>query len=333
MHTVGDEARPLSHEALWHSTDTSIVHLVMIEDVERHCGKDLAEPVGIAMVERADHVDVLRYMCEVPLYQGLSLALTTLKDVVQYLCELPRDQGVDPSAEGNHAIRASAAHGHVDVVRYLCELPRGRGVNPSAHCNFAIRAAAQHGHVDVVRCLCELPRDRGEDPSARHYCAIRAAARHGHVDVVRYLCELPRDRGEDPSPLHSGVIWLAAQHGHVDVVRYLCELPSDRGADPQPCRITIESKLFRPQLQVVRYLCCLPVMQSTRAATSMYNVGSPPTIPKHAHLELDNCFESMTARRTARLPVLALCALVRGAHHRGTRLYIAMAFVGAGIPH
>ena len=212
------------------------------------------------------------------------------------------------------------------AMRCLYQVPLDRGVGTTPGKN-GVKTTAL---TNIVMCMSP---DQVVRPSVEDNYALHCAASQGHMDVVRHLCELPSDRGVDPSARRNDTIRMAASHGHVDVVRYLCELPSDRGVDPQPCRITIESKLFRPQLQVVRYLCCLPVMQSTRAATSMYNVGSPPTIPKHAHLELDNCFESMTARRTARLPVLALCALVRGAHHRGTRLYIAMAFVGAGIPH
>ena len=262
----------------------------MIEDVERHCGKDLAEPVGIAMVERADHVDVLRYMCEVPLYQGLSLALTTLKDVVQYLCELPRDQGVDPSAEGNHAIRAAAAHGHVDVVRYLCELPRGRGVNPSAHCNFAIRAAAQHGHVDVVRCLCELPSDRGVDPAARDNNAIVWAVHNGHLDVVRYLSEFPANRGVNPAACGNAAIRSAARYGHVNVVRYLSGVLSSHSQHIQCTPRDV------PPNQAVQ--CLYQVHAMALAATWKRRPGFGE-------------YHTLFARMSARRPVLVLHSLVR----------------------
>ena len=72
---------------------------------------------------------------------------------------------MDPSANGNNAVRWAAANGHLDVVRYLCELPVDRGVDPSTDDNCAVRLAAANGHLDVVRYLCELPVDRGVDPS------------------------------------------------------------------------------------------------------------------------------------------------------------------------
>ena len=49
-------------------------------------------------------------------------------DVVRYLCELPPDRGVDPSADGNYAVRYAAEKGHLNIVRYLCDLPFSRGV-------------------------------------------------------------------------------------------------------------------------------------------------------------------------------------------------------------
>ena len=41
-------------------------------------------------------------------------------DVVRYLCELPADRGVNPAAQDNYAIRWAALNDHVGVVRYLC---------------------------------------------------------------------------------------------------------------------------------------------------------------------------------------------------------------------
>ena len=109
------------------------------------------------MVESDDHVDVVRYMCDLPRDRGggsprgnLGVHRTTLTNMVRYLCELPPDRGVSPSAQSNHAIRTAACHGYVDVVRYLCELPLDRGVDPSAVNNDAIRAAAKCGHVEPV---------------------------------------------------------------------------------------------------------------------------------------------------------------------------------------
>ena len=171
-----------------------------------------------------------------------------------------------------------------------------------------------------MRYLCELPPDRGVDPSAQGNHAIRAAASHGQLDSVRYLCELPRDRGVDPSAGDNHAIRAAASHGQLDIVRYLCELPPDRGVDPQACHITIFPCLLKSQSQVVRYLSCLPGMPPRTAATSMYTVPEMTTGTAQQRWELDNCYNSMTVRRMARQPVLALCAVIGGPHHRGERL-------------
>ena len=171
-----------------------------------------------------------------------------------------------------------------------------------------------------MRYLCELPPDRGVDPSAQGNHAIRAAASHGQLDSVRYLCELPRDRGVDPSAGDNHAIRAAASHGQLDIVRYLCELPPDRGVDPQACHITTFPCLLKSQSQVVRYLSYLPGMPPRTAATSMYTVPEMTTSTALERWELDNCYDSMTVRRMARQPVLALCAVIGGPHHRGGRL-------------
>ena len=95
-------------------------------------------------------------------------------------CGTCADRGVDPSANGNYAVRLAAKQGHLDVVRYLCELPADRGVDPSANDNCAVRWASKEGRLDVVRYLCELPADRGVDRSAVRW-------EEAHSDVVRYL--------------------------------------------------------------------------------------------------------------------------------------------------
>ena len=215
------------------------------------------------------------------------------------------------------AIREAAAHGYVDVVRYLCDLPPDRGVDPSELYNSAIREAAAHGHVDVVRYLCGQPRDRGVDPSARDDEAILFAAQNGHVDMVRYLCDLPPDRGVDPSARDNHALKQAALHGHVDVVRYLCDRPPDRGVDLRTCR---SLELGRWHGQVARCVGCLPVMQSNCAAATVHDER---TMAHRENRELGYICETMTARRAARLPVLALCALVREPHDRGRPLVCA----------
>ena len=151
---------------------------------------------------------------------------------------------MDPSANGNNAVRWAAANGHLDVVRYLCELPVDRGVDPSADDNDAVRLAAGDGHLDVVRYLCELPVDRGVDPSANDNDAIASAATSNHLDV---------DRGADSSSDDDSSVDSAATSDHLDVVRYLCDLPVNRGVDPS----TVAGMLAeQPRLSdTARYLC------------------------------------------------------------------------------
>ena len=132
-------------------------------------------------------------------------------DVVRYLCELPLNRGVDPSAHNSRSVQWAAYNGAVDVVRYLCELPQNRGVDPSAHNNGGILHAADSGYVHVVRYLCELPRHRGVDP-VRAVCfpyAMRAShadRARTFVDLVRYLCELPL-----PQAVHLQVVAAACE--------------------------------------------------------------------------------------------------------------------------
>ena len=149
---------------------------------------------------------------------------------------------------------------------------------------------------------CDLPRDRGVDSSAEGNQAIWVAAEHGELDVVRYLYDLPRDRGVDPSAAGNRAIMGAAEYGQLDVVRYLCDLPRDRGVDPRACHAVKESGI---QSQVLRYLRCVAVRQFHPAAGN----------------EVSNGYDAMTARSAARLPVLALWALVRGHHGRVARVW------------
>ena len=213
----------------------------------------------------------------------------------------------------------AAIRGHVDVVRYLCELPPDRRVDPSAHQNCAIRHAARLGKADVVQYLCGLPRDRGVDPSTLHNYSIRRAAWLGHVDVVRYLCELPPDRGVDPSTLNSGAIHTAANQGHVDVVRYVLNLPPERGVAPPPFGAT--SLTF--DVRTARYLSWLVKLwhrrQSARVASGR-STHSLTTFREFTWCNLDASYHRygrMVERMSARLPVLALRALVREPNHRG----------------
>ena len=240
-------------------------------------------------------------------------------NVVQYLCGLPPHRGVNPSGCNNLAIVKAASRGHVDVVRYLCELPPQRGVNPSTANNRAIKHAASNGHLEVVKYLCDLPLNRGVDPST---CVVTCAASKGKLDVVRYLCDLPLNRGVDPSADHNSAIQEAARFGRLDVVRYLRDLPPHRGVEPSACSIVTQAAPSRHQLRVVRYLSTWPAMQSSFSAMHME--------------KFHNHFPSIVARRMARLPVLALCALgmrvAIGAHGGGRDAVEAVVGDTAALP-
>ena len=129
-----------------------------------------------------------------PPFEGQHRMATDL-NVVRYLCELPLDRGVDPSADNNSAVVVSIQYnGQVDVMQCLCELPLDRGVDPSADNNYAVYAVARRGHLDVVRYLCELPRRRGVDP-VRAVLVPDGVSTWANpwrtcLDLVRCLCEL-----------------------------------------------------------------------------------------------------------------------------------------------
>ncbi len=253
---------------------------------------DLAECNHIqgiaALVERVDslqlnewlltaaqwgHVDVVRYLCELPLIDGVfpdvenNAALIDASEcghleVVRYLCELPLDRGVDPGANNNEALLWAVRFGFFDIVRYLCELPLHRGVDPSAEKegSSVLSCAAGCGRLNIVRYLCELPLERGVDPGAVHNAAIRAAAKHNQEAVVKYLHELPLERGVYPGACNNEALRYGAHRGFLNVVKFLCELPLVRGVDPS----VRESEVLilavdNGHLEIVRYLCELPL--------------------------------------------------------------------------
>ena len=70
-------------------------------------------------------------------------------DVVRYLCELPGDRGVNPGADGSYAIRQAAMNNHVGVVRYLWAAlppPSQRIVQCASHTSQACDTTGQYLH-------------------------------------------------------------------------------------------------------------------------------------------------------------------------------------------
>ena len=135
---------------------------------------------------------------------------------------------VDPSADGNYAIRLASQFGHVAVVASLLAARDDSGrlcVDPSANDNEAIRLASRNGHEAVVASLLAARDDSGRlcvDPSACDNEAIRLASQNGHVAVVGRLLTDPR---VDPSALDNAAIQAASLNGHVAVVDRLLADP------------------------------------------------------------------------------------------------------------
>ena len=57
---------------------------------------------------------------------------------------------VDPSEDGNYAIRMASINGHTEVVRLLLQ---DRRVDPSDDNNKSIKWASRNGHTDIVKLL------------------------------------------------------------------------------------------------------------------------------------------------------------------------------------
>ena len=96
-------------------------------------------------------------------------------DILRYLCELPAGQGVNACTRtrGNAVITEAARGGHLDVVRYLCDLPH--------HADCPAVSSAVNGVRDVVdgdttvpRCCARLIRAVAHMPANRYYGQSRA---------------------------------------------------------------------------------------------------------------------------------------------------------------
>src|SRR5690606_6818132 len=71
----------------------------------------------------------------------------------------------------------ASTNGHLEIVQ---ELLKDNRVNPSAQGNEAIRVASKNGHLEIVR---ELLKDNRVDPSTLNNWTIREASRNGHLEV------------------------------------------------------------------------------------------------------------------------------------------------------
>jgi len=112
-------------------------------------------------------------------------------DVVRYLCELPHGAIADVRTA---ALKAAAGNGEVDTVRCVWEL-----VEPStAMWRAGFLRAASTGHVDVMRYLWGQRDDPTAWPttSVTDWCVpLDLAAEGDHIDAVRFMCDLPDGPG------------------------------------------------------------------------------------------------------------------------------------------
>ncbi|KAJ3067142.1 hypothetical protein HDU98_009663 [Podochytrium sp. JEL0797] len=129
--------------------------------------------------------------------------------------------GLDPSVDGNRALRAAAAKGQLGVANLLLGDPR---VNPADADNRAICEASRYGRVEMVE---RLLQDARVDPADVDNLAIHLASEHGHVGVVERLLQ---DARVDPSGGDNSPIRVASQKGHVGVVEKLLQ---DARVDPE----------------------------------------------------------------------------------------------------
>ncbi|GBG34276.1 Ankyrin-2 [Hondaea fermentalgiana] len=139
---------------------------------------------------------------------SLLLASASWSGLTEVVEELLRDADVDPSAEGQSAIRAASANGHAATVAVLLQ---ANGVDPSVLQNEALRFASRGGHLDVVKLLLAHPR---VDPTAEDSEALTAAAAGGRSEIVQILLQ---DGRADPTATNNLGIRMALENGHEDV--------------------------------------------------------------------------------------------------------------------
>jgi len=147
-----------------------------------------------------------------------------IKEVSEYglIDEVKRllDKGVDPSINGNYAIRMASQNGHTEIVRLLLQDER---VDPSINGNYAIRMASRNGHTDIVKLLLQ---DERVDPSVYDNNVIRGASQYGYTEIVKLLLQ---DERVDPTTDDNSAIRWSSYYGHIGVVKLLLQ---DERADP-----------------------------------------------------------------------------------------------------
>lgn len=139
--------------------------------------------------------------------------------VVEMLLADPR---VDPTADGNEALRVAAIEGHCEVVEALLKHPR---VDPSAAILVAMNKASKHTERIALRLL----HDDRVDPAAQNNLYLRCAAAYGLSLLVEHLLRLPR---VDPAAQANEAIRNAAGSGSLRVVKLLL---ADPRVDPGAC--------------------------------------------------------------------------------------------------
>jgi ankyrin repeat protein len=205
---------------------------------------------------------------------------------------------VDPSADGNYAIRLASGYNCVAIIELLLAARDDSGrlcVDPSANDNdairFAFRFASQFGHVAVVKLLLAARDDSGRlcvDPSANDNEAIRAASQNGHEAVVKLLLAARDDSGRlcvDPAALNNKAIRFASQNGYEAVVASLLAAHDDSGrlrVDPSALEnYAIRWASYHGNLAVVNRL-----LQDERVDPSADNNFAIRFASKNGHLAI-----------------------------------------------
>lgn len=177
---------------------------------------------GLAVMNRL--VELIQTLLDHPLVDptengNYAIRQASKKGYIEIVALLLADPRVDPADATNNAIRLASANGYAEIVELLLGDIR---VNPAAWSNTAIRFAAKNGHTETVALLLG---DARVDPAAKGNYAIRFAAQNGHTETVALLLG---DARVDPAAKNNSAIKIAAQNGYTRTVSLL---HSDRRVD------------------------------------------------------------------------------------------------------
>jgi len=148
---------------------------------------------------RRGNVDKVERLLQSPLV-GISGLYDALKiasekgylSIIEILIQL-KHPIVDPSSNGNNAIRMASSYGHLSVVERLLQDPR---VDPSCYGDEALQYASINGHLSVVKRLLMDPRvclpSKIREVESRYEGTIRMAYNNRHFHIVRALLMDPR---------------------------------------------------------------------------------------------------------------------------------------------